>query len=72
MTDDLSPVAKCLQIAAARGRAIRLAREKAGVLAREDQTDDESTLAATLREAADDRQENERAPIDPISEHGVE
>ena len=27
LADELSPIAKCLQIAAARGRAIRLARE---------------------------------------------
>jgi hypothetical protein len=52
--DDLSPLAKCLQIAAARGRAIRLAREKAGAIAREDQADDESAFAAAMREAAVD------------------
>jgi hypothetical protein len=30
-SDELSPIARCLQIAAARGRAIRLTREKYGL-----------------------------------------
>lgn len=51
--DEMSPIARCLQIAAARGRALRLARERAGVLTVEDQADDDSQFAAR-REAADD------------------
>ncbi len=34
----LSPVAQCLRIAAARGQALRLAREQAGLSAAEDST----------------------------------
>ena len=45
-SDDLSPIAKCLIIAAARGRALRAMRERAGVLAVEEQADDESQFAS--------------------------
>jgi hypothetical protein len=64
--NDLTPLAKCLQIAASRGRAIRLAREQAGAIAREDQADDESAFAATMREAADDRGDDEHIQTDPV------
>ena len=65
MLNDLSPLAKCLQIAAARGRAIRLARERVGVIAVEDSIDDESTFTAAIREAANDRGEDEQVRTDP-------
>lgn len=37
--EPLSPIARCYQIAAARGRALRLAREKAEAQAVNDRTD---------------------------------
>jgi hypothetical protein len=63
--DEFSPIAKCLIIARARGRAIRLARERAGTIAAEDSTDDESTFAAVMREAASDRGDDEQVRADP-------
>ncbi len=66
--NNLSPLSRCLQIAAARGRAIRLAREKAGAIVREEQANDESTLAAVMRKAADDCGDDERVQTDPALE----
>ncbi len=66
--NNLSPLSRCLQIAAARGRAIRLAREKAGAIVREEQANDESTLAAAMRKAADDCGDDERVQTDPALE----
>ena len=46
---ELSPIAKCYQIAAARGRALRLARERASALADEDSTRAESSSTENTR-----------------------
>jgi hypothetical protein len=65
--NDLSPLAKCLQIAAARGRAIRLARERAGAIAVEDSIDDESTFTAAMCEAASDHgTDDEQVQTNPV------
>ena len=68
MTDEVSPIVQCLQIAAARGRAIRLKREAQ----REGQTTpsigtdplaDELDLAITMAEQEEaDTQDRESAP----------
>ena len=41
--DELSPIARCLRIAAARGRALRLAREQAEAQAVEEQPDEDTS-----------------------------
>jgi hypothetical protein len=45
------PIVQILIEAAARGRELRAIRERAGVLAVEDQTDQESEFAGAMREA---------------------
>jgi hypothetical protein len=50
MVDD--PIVRILIEAAARGRELRLARERAGIMAAEDAPDQESDFTAAMRQAA--------------------
>lgn len=47
--DEPSPIARCLRIAAARGRTLRLAREQAKALPAEDQAAEDTSMPAAAK-----------------------